>query len=105
MARKSCFAIVALTALSVFATGVQAEDPYTVLRAECAAKLNGSAESCDCIAKKARAELSDKELSMVVVAVKGDRDGIAKVQGTLNANEMMNAMTFMSGAPAACGIG
>ena len=61
-----------------------------------------SKSECDCIVATAKSDLKGKELDMVVVMIKNDPAGIAKMQSELNAQQMNRAMTFVTQTPTKC---
>lgn len=87
--------------LALGATGALADD-YDTLRSECAKQLQLSPSGCDCIADKAKAELSDQERGFVVAQVTRQQDKAASLQQGMNGDSVMKAINFMTTAPQAC---
>ncbi len=94
-----------ILAFCVLALPVQAATPEEhrqYLFDQCGPTLKMKKSGCECIVAAAKEQLSDKELEMVVMYVKQDKTGIARVQGKLNGNEVMKAVSFVTEAPRAC---
>ena len=96
-------AVVAGLCLVAAGASQSAEDPYATMRRECAAQLKLSSSGCSCIVAKAKAELSEKQLYLVIAHITKNATGIMEKQKGMTGNEMMTVINFLTTAPSQCG--
>jgi len=68
----------------------------------CVASANLSEAVCDCVAKKAQAELSDDGFAFLVATLQGNDDQTAALRAKLAIPEAIAAGMFMVSGPAQC---
>jgi hypothetical protein len=68
---------------------------------ECARQLKMSATACKCMRDRA-AKLNDKQQQFVAAVVRKDRAAQKRIQQTMTVQELTEAGTFMTEAPAQC---
>ncbi len=72
------------------------------LAAACASTSNMGTEICNCVAAKAKAELSDDAFAMLLAMVNDEEDVVADLRERLTVEDAMEAGMFMTNAPASC---
>lgn len=77
-------------------------DRAATLTAECHKQLNLGQRGCDCIGKRAKEVLNDKQQAMVVAMVTKDQQASAELRATMTQEEMSAAAGFMMNAPRLC---
>ncbi len=73
-------------------------DDAADVAAACKASTNMGAAVCDCLARKAKAELSADEQAFVVAALKEDDEAATRLCGELTLQSAMKAGLFMTKA-------
>jgi hypothetical protein len=74
----------------------------TTLTDACTSTTNLPPRVCECVANKAKDELSDDAFAFLVASMNEDEDAAAELRSKLEISEAMTAGMFMVNAPAAC---
>lgn len=77
--------------------------PGDVIESSCSTQLGLPAAACQCLRQISEAELSGKQLDMMVAVVTQDDAAQNRLQAEMTPEELTATATFMQSAPGRCG--
>ncbi len=89
-------------ALTAVACGGGSSGEVRQLAEACATSTNIGPETCECIANKAKEDLTEDGFAMLLAMLNEDEEAAEDLRGKLAMEDVMAAGMFMTRAPAAC---
>ncbi|MDP2619383.1 MAG: hypothetical protein Q8P46_04285 [Hyphomicrobiales bacterium] len=103
MTRRFCrVSAILIACAGLAAPALATQEHLDTLERECGPQLGFSASGCKCISNTAAVELNDTQQAFVAAQVTKNQAEIARIQGAMTMDEMMQAANFMTTAPSRC---